>query len=101
MTAYEETKLELQPGKLFINGRWEEAQQGGTIGIVNPATGDPLPTVPDGQSCAVDCAVAAARASFERKSWRGMDSSRPGAPGASQRLENGLLRAIAFYNVSW
>src|ERR1700691_446302 len=76
MTASEEIKPQLHPGKLFIDGRWEEAQQGGTIDIVNPATGELLTNVPDGQSCDVDRAVAAARASFERKSWRGMDPSK-------------------------
>ena len=76
MTASEEIKPQLHPGKLFINGRWEDAQQGGAIDIVNPATGDLLTTVPDGQSCDIDRAVAAARASFERKSWRGMDPSK-------------------------
>jgi aldehyde dehydrogenase (NAD+) len=62
----------MHPGKLFINGPWEEAQDGGAIDIVNPATGDLLTTVSDAQGCDVDRAVAAARASFERKSWRGM-----------------------------
>ena len=72
MTASEEIKPQLHPGKLFIDGRWEDAERGGAIDIVNPATGDLLTTVPDGQDCDVNRAVAAARASFERKSWRGM-----------------------------
>ena len=41
-----------------------------------PATGELLTTVPDGQAADIDRAVAAARASFERKSWRGMDPSK-------------------------
>ena len=32
--------------------------------------------MPDGAACDVDRAVAAARASFESKSWRGMDPSK-------------------------
>ena len=76
MTASEEIKPQLHPGKLFIDGRQEDAAQGGAIDVVNPATGELLTTVPDGQGCDVDRAVAAARASFERKSWRGMDPSK-------------------------
>jgi aldehyde dehydrogenase (NAD+) len=76
MTAIEEIKQQLQPGKLFINGQWEDAAEGRTIDIINPATGEPLTTVPDASACDVDRAVAAARASFESKAWRGMDPSK-------------------------
>jgi acyl-CoA reductase-like NAD-dependent aldehyde dehydrogenase len=76
MTASDPIKPPLQPGKLFINGRWEAAADGRTIDVVNPATGELLTTVPDGLACEVDRAVAAARASFERKTWRGMDPSK-------------------------
>ncbi len=44
--------------------------------VINPATGELLTTVPDSDACDVDRAVAAARASFEKKTWRGMDPSR-------------------------
>src|SRR5580698_653092 len=70
------TASELHPGKLFINGQRQDAADGRTIDVINPATGELLTTVPDGQGCDVDRAVAAARASFERKTWRGMDPSR-------------------------
>jgi aldehyde dehydrogenase (NAD+) len=76
MTVAQEIKEQLQPGKLFIDGKWEEAGLGGTIDIINPATGELLTTVPDGHGCDVDRAVAAARRSFERKTWRGMDPSK-------------------------
>ncbi len=76
MTVAEEIKQKLHPGKLFINGRHEEAEHGGAIDVINPATGELLTTVPDGQGCDIDRAVAAARASFESKTWRGMDPSK-------------------------
>src|SRR5579871_5318262 len=76
MSVAEEIKQQLRPGKLFINGRQEDAECGRTIDVINPATGELLTTVPDGLACDIDRAVAAARASFERKSWRGMDPSR-------------------------
>ena len=76
MTATEAIKPKLSPGKLFINGKHEDAASGKTIDVMNPATGELLTTVPDGDSTDIDRAVAAARASFEKKSWRGMDPSK-------------------------
>jgi aldehyde dehydrogenase (NAD+) len=63
-------------GKLFINGRWEEPECGRSMDVINPATGELIATVPDADTCDVDQAVAAARASFEKKTWRGMDPSK-------------------------
>jgi aldehyde dehydrogenase (NAD+) len=76
MSPIEATKAVLPPGKLFINGRHEDAEGGKTIDVMNPATGERLTTVPDGGAADVDRAVAAARASFDKKSWRGMDPSK-------------------------
>jgi aldehyde dehydrogenase (NAD+) len=76
MTATEAIKPKLSPGKLFINGRHEDAASGKTIDVMNPATGELLTTVPDGDASDIDRAVAAARTSFEKKSWRGMDPSK-------------------------
>ena len=76
MSAAEIIKPKLNPGKLFINGRHEDAASGKTIDVMNPATGELLTTVPDGDAGDIDRAVSAARASFEKKSWRGMDASK-------------------------
>ena len=46
------------------------------IEICNPATCELLGTVPDCDAAEVDRAVAAARASFENKTWRGLDPSK-------------------------
>src|SRR3954447_1327988 len=46
------------------------------IEICNPATCELLGTVPDCDAAAVDRAVACARASFENKTWRGLDPSK-------------------------
>ncbi len=61
--------------KLFINGRGQDSAGSITIPVVNPATGATIASVPDATSEDVDSAVAAARASFENKTWRGKDSS--------------------------
>jgi aldehyde dehydrogenase (NAD+) len=61
--------------KLFINGRAEDSVGEIKIPVVNPATGKTITTVPDATAEDVDRAVAAARASFENKTWRGKDPS--------------------------
>jgi acyl-CoA reductase-like NAD-dependent aldehyde dehydrogenase len=68
--------VEVPPAKLFINGRWEESACARGIDVCNPATGEHLTTVPDCDAADVDRAVAVARASFEKKTWRGMDPSK-------------------------
>lgn len=47
-----------------------------TIDVINPATGELITTVPDHDAADVDRAVATARASFENKTWRGLDASK-------------------------
>jgi acyl-CoA reductase-like NAD-dependent aldehyde dehydrogenase len=63
------------PGKLFINGRWEEPACGRALDVINPATGELLTTVAEGDDADIDRAVSAARASFQSKAWRAMDPS--------------------------
>lgn len=67
---------EFQKGKLFIDGQWQDGALDQSIDVINPATGELLTTVSDANSEDVDRAVAAARASFESKVWRGMDPSK-------------------------
>jgi acyl-CoA reductase-like NAD-dependent aldehyde dehydrogenase len=74
MTAAEAIK-QVPAGRLFINGTFVESSGGAVIEVRNPATGELLTTVPDASAADVDQAVAAARASFESRSWRGKDSS--------------------------
>ncbi|SPF53517.1 putative aldehyde dehydrogenase DhaS [Candidatus Sulfopaludibacter sp. SbA4] len=61
---------------LFINGKWEHSNCDRHVDVINPATGEMVATVPDADTCDVNHAVAAARSSFEKKSWRGMDPSK-------------------------
>jgi aldehyde dehydrogenase (NAD+) len=68
--------VDVPPGKLFIDGRWEEAEYDGHVDVINPATGETITTVPDAGACGVDRAVAAARSCFEKRSWSGMDPAR-------------------------
>src|SRR3989454_2162377 len=62
--------LKGQPKKLFIGGRWVEAASGKTFETINPATGEVLARVAEGGAEDIDRAVAAARSSFDRGTWR-------------------------------
>lgn len=73
------------------------------IDVFNPATGELLGRVPEAGPEGIDRAVAAARACFETRSWRGMDPSKREAilwKIADLLLENrdDLARTIALEN---
>jgi succinate-semialdehyde dehydrogenase/glutarate-semialdehyde dehydrogenase len=57
---------------LFIAGVWRAAGDGGTIPIVNPATGEPIADLPVATSADLDEALAAADAGF--KVWRAVSA---------------------------
>ncbi len=54
-----------KPGKLLIGGKWADAQSGKRFEALNPATGQVLTTLAEGDKADVDLAVAAARAAFD------------------------------------
>jgi aldehyde dehydrogenase (NAD+) len=62
--------------QLFIDGRGVDCVSNRTVDVINPATGELITTVPDSAAEDVDRAVAAARACFEKKTWRGLDPSK-------------------------
>ena len=55
--------------RMLIDGEWVEARSGRTFGVMNPATAEPMATVPDAGAEDVDGAVEAARRAFEG-GWR-------------------------------
>ena len=64
--------------KMLINGQWVEAASGKTFPTLNPATGDELAHVPDGQKEDIDRAAKAARVAFEKGPWRKITPSERG-----------------------
>src|SRR4029077_17929736 len=64
--------------KMLINGEWVEPASGKTFPTYNPATGEVLARVAEGNSEDIDRAVKAARAAFEGGPWRKMSSSERG-----------------------
>ncbi|MGD0965205.1 MAG: aldehyde dehydrogenase family protein [Candidatus Acidiferrales bacterium] len=61
--------------KILINGRWVEAASGKTFPTYNPATGETLSQVAEGDREDIDRAVKSARAAFENGPWRKMSPS--------------------------
>src|SRR6202453_474457 len=57
------------PRKLFINGQWVDAASGKTFETPNPATGQTLASVAEGDSEDIDRAVRAARKAFDDGPW--------------------------------
>jgi phenylacetaldehyde dehydrogenase len=58
--------------KMLINGKWVEAASGKTFPTYNPATGEVLAHVAEGDREDIDRAVKAARAAFETGPWAKM-----------------------------
>src|SRR5271167_2206708 len=63
------------PRKLFINGQWTDAASGKTFATPNPATGQTLANVAEGDAEDINRAVRAARAAFEDGPWGHMTPS--------------------------
>ncbi len=63
------------PRKLFINGQWTDAASGRTFETPNPATGETLAHIAEGDAEDINRAVRAARAAFEDGPWRRMTPS--------------------------
>ena len=57
--------LDGKPKRLLIDGKWLEAASGRTFTTINPATGETLAEVAEGDAEDIDRAVAAARRAFE------------------------------------
>jgi phenylacetaldehyde dehydrogenase len=66
------------PRKMFIDGKWVAAASGKTFPVYNPATGEVLAQVAEGDREDINRAVKAARKAFEDGPWSTMTSSERG-----------------------
>ncbi len=64
--------------KMLINGKWVDSASGKLFSTFNPATGEVLSEVAEGDREDIDRAVKAARAAFETGSWSRMTASERG-----------------------
>src|SRR5438093_6771599 len=69
-------KVKDQP--LFIGGKWQDSASGKTFPTINPATGETICQVAEGDKADVDLAVKAARKAFESGPWPKMNASERG-----------------------
>jgi aldehyde dehydrogenase (NAD+) len=69
-------KVKDQP--LLIGGKWLDSVSGKTFATVNPATGDTICQVAEGDKADIDLAVKSARKAFEEGPWRRMNASERG-----------------------
>src|SRR5579859_6132576 len=67
-----------QPRPMLIDGKWVQAASGKTFPVYNPATGEVLAHVAEGDKEDIERAVAAARKAFESGPWRDMTPSERG-----------------------
>src|ERR1700689_4737452 len=66
------------PRQLFIDGQWTDAASGQTFQTPNPATGETLAQVAEGDAEDIDRAVRAARQAFEDGPWGKMSPAERG-----------------------
>ncbi len=59
--------------QLFINGQWQDAADGRTLAVINPATGKEIGRVAQAGKADLDLALAAAQKGFE--TWRDMTAA--------------------------
>ena len=56
--------------KNFVGGEWVDAVEGGTMEVINPATGETIAEVPRGTEADVERAVGAARKAWDDWRWK-------------------------------
>jgi len=71
-------KVKVRQTKMLIDGKWTDALSGRTFETINPATGETIAHVAEGEKPDVDRAVAAARKAFEKGPWRKMNARERG-----------------------
>ncbi|TFH22130.1 MAG: aldehyde dehydrogenase family protein, partial [Myxococcales bacterium] len=64
----------IKPGKLYIDGRWQDAVSGKSFETINPATEEVLTTIAEADAADVDKAVAAARRAVDSGPWSRLDA---------------------------
>ena len=75
MSPPQESPVAVSVTKLLIDNRWVSSESGKTFATINPSTGEEICQVAEADAADVERAVKAARAAFERGSWRKMPSS--------------------------
>jgi acyl-CoA reductase-like NAD-dependent aldehyde dehydrogenase len=72
--------------QMYIDGKWVDAEDGESIDVFNPATGEVVATVPRAKKADADKAIASARNAFDNGTWW---------PGVSERERATILLKAA------
>jgi phenylacetaldehyde dehydrogenase len=72
------TEFLSKPRKMLVDGQWVDAVSGKTFATHNPATGEILAQVAEGDRADIDRAVKAARKAFESGPWPDLSPSKRG-----------------------
>lgn len=75
-TTVKPPKVKDQP--LLIGGKWQDSVSGKTFATTNPATGETICQVAEGDKADIDLAVKAARKAFESGPWSKMTAAERG-----------------------
>ena len=78
MPADKASNFVSKPRNMLINGKWVEAASGKTFATFNPATGEVLAHIAEGDREDIDRAVKSARAAFETGKWPKLTASERG-----------------------
>jgi len=72
-------KVKVRQTRMLIDGKFVDSISGRTFETINPATGEVIAHVAEGEKPDVDRAVIAARKAFEKGPWRKMNARERGA----------------------
>ena len=79
LTARKGKVVNMEIKKMYIDGQWVESESGKTRNSINPANGEVLAVITEGDASDAHRAIAAAKKSFyETREWRDMDSQSRG-----------------------
>jgi aldehyde dehydrogenase (NAD+) len=70
--------VKVRQTKMLIDGKWVDSTSGRTFETINPATGQPIARVAEGEAPDIDRAVKAARRAFDEGPWRKMNARERG-----------------------
>ena len=71
-------QVKVRQTKMLIDGKWVDSVSGKTFDTINPATGDVIARVAEGDKADVDKAAKAARKAFDSGPWRKMSARERG-----------------------
>ena len=70
--------VKVKQTKMLIDGKWVDSASGKTFETINPATGEVIARVAEGDKADIDKAVKAARKAFDKGPWRKMNARERG-----------------------